>query len=93
MANFWRENGCGRLSTFFLVLTLTFMYFENFPFATSTLSVMHFVYLQKNLHKHCFHFLLRLTIVPREIEDNAYANFFGVNKVHYGLMNVEMADV
>ena len=40
---------------------------------------MHFV-----LQKYCFKFLLRLTIVPREIENNAYAKFLGVNKVHYG---------
>ena len=33
MVNFWHENSCGRtrFPTFFLVLTLTFMYFENFP--------------------------------------------------------------
>ena len=43
------------------------------------------------LHNHCFQFLLGNTVVPREIEDNGYAFFFGgggvvgVNKVHYGL--------
>ena len=33
MANFWRENLFGRTSftTLFLVLTLTLMYFKNFP--------------------------------------------------------------
>ena len=45
---------------------------------------MHFVYPQKILHKHCFQFILGLTIVPREIENNAYAKLLGVNKVHYG---------
>ena len=34
-------------------------------------------------------FLLGVTVVPEEIEDNGYANFRwgggGVNKVHYGL--------
>ena len=25
------------------------------------------------------------TVVPREIEDNGFAKFWGVNKVHYGL--------
>jgi len=28
---------------------------------------------------------LGVTAVPREIEDNGYANFWGVNKVHCGL--------
>ena len=28
------------------------------------------------LHNHCFQFLLRNTVVPREIEDNCYARFF-----------------
>ena len=31
----------------------------------------------KILHKYCFQFLLGLTIVPREIENNAYAKFGG----------------
>ena len=34
---------------------------------------------QNILHKHCFQFLL-----GREIENNAYAKFLGVHKVHYG---------
>ena len=46
---------------------------------------MHFAYPQKYcVHKHCFRFLLELTIAPREIENNAYAKRFGVNKVRYG---------
>ena len=31
-----------------------------------------------------FSFLLGITAVPREIENNAYAKFWGANKVHYG---------
>ena len=31
-----------------------------------------------------FHFLLGITVVPREIEDNAYAILWGVKKVYYG---------
>ena len=27
------------------------------------------------LHKHCFQFVLRLAIVPRETENNTYAKF------------------
>ena len=38
-----------------------------------------------NLHNHCFQFLLGITVVPREIEDNGYAKLWGENKVHYGL--------
>ena len=37
------------------------------------------------LHSHCFQFPLGITVVPREIEDNGYAKFWRVNKVHYGL--------
>ena len=29
------------------------------------------------LHSHCFQFLLGITVVPREIEDNGYAKFGG----------------
>ena len=44
------------------------------------------------LHNVCFSFLLVTTAVPREIENNAYANFFfwgggrggRGDKVHYG---------
>ena len=38
----------------------------------------------KILHNLCFYFFLGITAVPREIEDNAYAKFWGANKVHYG---------
>ena len=43
----------------------------------------------KILHNLCFSFLLNITAVPRQIENNAYAKFFflggggGANKVHY----------
>ena len=36
------------------------------------------------LHNLCFLFLLVITAVPREIENNASAKFCGANKVHYG---------
>ena len=45
----------------------------------------------KGLHSHCLQFLLGITVIAREIEDNGYAKFGvgwgggGVNKVHYGL--------
>ena len=37
------------------------------------------------LHNLCFKFLLGITVVPREIEENGCANFWGVNKAHYDL--------
>ena len=45
-------------------------------------------------------FLLRITVVPKEIEDKGYANFReggwgkgGVNKVHYGLREKDKLSV
>ena len=39
-----------------------------------------------NNHNHCFQFLLGITLIPREIEDNyGYAKFEGVSKAYYGL--------
>ena len=45
---------------------------------------MHLICPPKILHNLCFSFLLGITVVLREIENNAYAKFWGVNKVHYG---------
>ena len=39
---------------------------------------------KKILHNLCFSFLLGITAVQREIENNAYAKFWGASKVHYG---------
>ena len=39
----------------------------------------------KILHKHCFQFLLGLTIAPREIGNNAYAKFWRDKKEYYGI--------
>ena len=36
------------------------------------------------MHNLCFSFLLGIIAIPREIENNAYAKFWGANKVHYG---------
>ena len=33
------------------------------------------------LHNQCFQILQGITVVPREIENNGYAKFWGVNKV------------
>ena len=40
---------------------------------------------KNNLHNDSLQFLLGITVVPREIEDNGYAKLWGKNKVHYGL--------
>ena len=37
------------------------------------------------VHNHCSQFLLRITVIPRQNEDNGYAKFGGVNKVYDGL--------
>ena len=39
---------------------------------------------KKILHNLCSSFLLGITAVQREIQNNAYAKFWGANKVHYG---------
>ena len=46
---------------------------------------MHLVQPPKILHNHCFQFLLGITAVQTEIEDNGYANLMGGDEVHYGL--------
>ena len=38
--------------------------------------------LSQILHNLCFSFLLGITAVPREIENNAYAKFWGTDSVH-----------
>ena len=44
---------------------------------------------KNNLNNLCLSFLLGITAVPREIENNAYTNFWGANKFIMG--NVEVA--
>ena len=41
------------------------------------------VHPQKFWHSRCFQFLPGITVVPREIEDKGYKNFF--SKQYYGL--------
>ena len=38
---------------------------------------MHLVFPLRILHNHCFQILQGITVVPREIENNGYAKFFG----------------
>ena len=42
---------------------------------------------------HCSQFLLGITVAPREIQDNGYGKFWGVNKVHYIMVCVKMVNV
>ena len=51
---------------------------------------MHMICPPKFCLTFVFSFLLGITAVPREIENNAYAKFWGANKVHY-VENVDMA--
>ena len=44
---------------------------------------MYLVCPPKIFHNHCFQFLQGIRVVPRDIEDNGYAKFWGVNKVHH----------
>ena len=51
-------------------------------YATCTSPIMHFICPPPQiLHNLCFSFLLGITAVPREIENNAYTKFWGANKV------------
>ena len=54
---------------------------ETSLFAVFTETIMHLVYPPK----FCITILLDITLVPREIEENGYAEFWEANNVHYGL--------
>ena len=45
--------------------------------------IMHLIYPPKNLHNLCFSFLLGITAVPREIENNAYAKFLACENIRF----------
>ena len=51
-------------------------------YATCTYPIMHLI-PPSNLHNLCFSFVLGITAVQRKVENNAYANFWGANRVHY----------
>ena len=40
-------------------------------------TIMHVVSPPRILHDHCFQLLQDITVVPKEIEDNGYAKFWG----------------
>ena len=47
--------------------------------------IIHLYCLPKLLHNHCLQFLLGHENVPREVENNAYADLWGVKEVYYGI--------
>ena len=47
----------------------------------------------KILHKHCFQFLLGLTMIPRENKNNAYAKFWGKNKEYFGIFRTGLLKI
>ena len=55
-------------------------------YATFTSPIMHLICypLPQILHNLCFSFLLGITAVPREIENNSYAKFWEATTVHHG---------
>ena len=53
-------------------------------YATCTSPIMHLIFGPKLLHDLCFSFLVGIRAIQREIENNAYASFWGTNKVRYG---------
>ena len=58
----------------------------SFIFAVCISPILHLIPPPPNpiLHKVCFSFLLGITGVSREIENDAYAKCWGANKVHFG---------
>ena len=57
-------------------------YWANSPFSHRPQCTL---FYSQILHNHCFQFLLGITVVPRETQDNGYVKFCRVNKVHYGM--------
>lgn len=43
------------------------------------------LFIPQNFAYQLFPILLGIRAIPREIEDDGYAKFWGVNKVHHGL--------
>ena len=74
----------------FLIILFSHSSIRLWSFVTSTFPIMQLICSppppkkKKILHNLCFSFLLGITAVQREIENNAYAKFWGANKVHYG---------
>ena len=87
MQNLWGGGGRGRGATMTLNLAMAIAFFVpslKKPIHYFHIPIIHFVYPPKVLQKNCFQFLLGFTILPRELVNNTYAKFWGVNKVGYG---------
>ena len=59
-----------------LIDNLQVPYFINFSIHYLHNPIIHLHYPPKLLHNHCLQFLLGHENVPREVENNAYADFF-----------------
>ena len=68
----------GKHQAIFMQITITF----NWPLQKIP---QYSLFVPQNLHKHCYQFLLGLTMVLRENKNNAYAKFGGTNKEYYGI--------
>ena len=51
----------------------------------NTLTIMHPCLAPQIFHTHCFQFLLGITVVPREIEDNGYEKFLAKQVTLYSI--------
>ena len=78
--NSWETLGLGCPSN-----SLIYARFTSLVITTFIWTIKHLVFPLRILHNQCFQILQGITVVPREIENNGYAKFWGVNKVHYGL--------
>ena len=56
---------------------LTSFFKKNVIYTTSKFPIMHLICPEKKLRNRYFSFLLDMTAVPREIENSAYAKFWG----------------
>ena len=65
------------LAAYHVVFVLSIHYLHN--------PIIHLYYPTKLLHNHCLQFLLGHENAPREVENNAYADFWVVKEVYYGI--------
>ena len=78
-------NGCIDISLNFTVNFASHTWSCSVQFSTSANPIIHFFY-PKNLHSHCFRFLLGHLHVPREIKYNYYyAKFLALKMMYYGI--------
>ena len=62
---------------------------QTIQYATCTSPTMHLIFPPNILHSLCFPFLLCITAIPREIENNTYAKFWGA--IRYTMGEVQVA--